>query len=83
MSTGLLAGRRSAEDWPTGPIMLTTLFADYEQFRKLLVPTTVTQKLPTALERIDTIATIEDMEFDLSVFDLPPEIQTLLPGSGN
>lgn len=83
MSTGLLAGRLSAEEWPTGPIIVTTVFGDYEQFRKLLVPTTVIQKLPMGLERIDTIATIEDMEFDLSVFDLPPEIQTLLPGSGN
>lgn len=77
VKTGLQIGFIATQQTQFGPVKTTTLVSDYKKFEDLLMPAKTVQKV----SGIETVMTIEKMDYDkveASVFNVPPEVKTLL-----
>ncbi len=77
IKTGLQVGFIATQHTQFGPVTATTLVSDYKKFDDLLMPARTVQKV----SGIETVMTIEKMEYDKvdpKMFDIPPEVKTLL-----
>lgn len=76
--SGLMTGSESTQDTPLGPMKVVSRIGEYKPFGALLMPTKISQDLFGVEQTIwiDDVAfnTVED-----SVFELPPDVQALLP----
>jgi len=68
----LLVGIAHRIATPGGDVPTTTILADYRRFGDLLVPTTITQRLPGGQVLVTRIASIDQRPIDKSLF-IPPE----------
>ena len=79
-STGLMVGSVATQQSPMGALVVTTVRADYKSFGGIMMPTHVTQKLPTGQQVTFTRSTVEFDAVPPSAFELPPEIKALAAG---
>ncbi len=77
VKSGLQRGFSATQQTQFGAVATTTIVSDYRKFGDLLMPARTIQKA----SGIETIMTIDRMDYDavpVDVFNLPPEIKTLL-----
>jgi hypothetical protein len=77
VKTGLKAGRIATRETPMGTVTGTSVETDYKKFGKLLLPTTVKNRL-MGVEQVITIETVEYDAVSPSVFEPPAEIKALI-----
>lgn len=75
--SGLQVGFLATQESPLGAVTATTVVNEYKKFGDLYMPSKSTQKAAG----VETVSTIDEVEYDRvdpSVFELPPEVKTLL-----
>lgn len=77
VKTGLQRGLIATQESPLGPVTTMTTITDYKQFGGVLMASRLVQKMAG----VETVVTLHEVEFDTvdaAVFELPPEVKTLL-----
>jgi zinc protease len=77
VKSGLQTGYIATQETQFGPVASTTLLSDYRKFGDVLTFGRMVQKA----SGIETVSTIEEVEYDKvdpAVFNLPPEVKTLI-----
>ena len=72
LESHLLVGMDHRIATPGGDVPTTTILADYRRFGDILVPTTITQRLPGRQVMVTRIASIDQRPIDKNLF-IPPE----------
>jgi hypothetical protein len=75
--THLLIGLEQRIATPGGDVPATTSFTGYRAFNGVLIPTTVTQRLPGGQIMVTKITTVDQQPIDRSVFTPPPSVLRL------
>lgn len=74
----LLVGIEQRIATPGGDVPTSTSLTDYRPFRAVLVPTTITQRLPGGQIMVTRIASIDHQPIDTALFTPPESVQRLI-----